>query len=337
MTEPLPRVSWLIPVYNGEPFLTEALDSVLAQDFADYEVVIVNDGSTDRTGQILAEFCQRDPRIRVIEQPNGGIVSALNTGLAECRGEFVARMDADDIALPQRLSFQVDYLDTHPGCVLVGGYAVSRDAAGRITHRTNGGRHTRTDLGVFPPRVSVSMHPLITVRRASLEAIGGYRADHPHAEDYDLFIRLAALGSLDNPERDVLVYRRHEGAISIRHVETQERSAAMAEVEAIARSGGTLPDWLVEPYIRLRIFRRYNRVDPVKARAALGTAFGDLLQLRPAALLDKRYLRLRAILAVTIGKHLQRAALTALGRLTLGPNAISVAKRTNRRDCPIHR
>ena len=189
--------------------------------------------------------------------------------------------------------------------MLVGGYAVSLDAAGQITNRTNGGRHRRTDLGVFPPRICVSMHPLITVRRAALQAVGGYRAAHPHAEDYDLFIRLAAHGSLDNPEEDVLVYRRHDGAISIRHVEAQERSAAMAEVEAIEGQGGVLPDWLIDAYVRLRIFRRYNRVDPAKARARLGRALADLVQLRPASLFDRRYLRLRAILAVTIGKHIQ--------------------------------
>ena len=302
-----PRVSWLIPVYNGEEFLAEALDSVLAQDFTDFEVVVVDDGSTDGTGGILATYAARDARLRVIAQPNGGIVSALNTGLAQCRGEIVARMDADDVALPHRLSFQVGWLDAHPGCVLVGGYAVSRNAAGETTHRTNGGRHRRTDLSVFPPRICVSMHPLITLRRAALEAVGGYRADHPHAEDYDLFIRLAAHGTLDNPEEDVLVYRRHEGAISIRHVETQERSAAMAEVEAIEGQGGSLPGWLVDAYVRLRIFRRYNRIDPAKARAGLGRALADLLQLRPASLFDPRYLRLRAILAVTIGKHLQGA------------------------------
>ena len=302
-----PRVSWLIPVYNGEAFLAEALESVLTQDFTDFEVVVVDDGSTDGTAGILADHAARDPRIKVIAQPNGGIVSALNTGLARCRGEFVARMDADDVALPHRLSFQVAWLDAHPGCVLVGGYAVSRDAAGKVTHRTTGGRHRRTDLGVFPPRICVSMHPLITLRRSALEAVGAYRADHPHAEDYDLFIRLAAHGTLDNPAQDVLVYRRHEGAISIRHVETQERSAAMAEVEAIEAQGAPLPDWLVEAYVRLRIFRRYNRVDPAKARAGLGRALADLLRLRPASLFDRRYLRLRAILAVTIGKHLGAA------------------------------
>lgn len=307
MNSPIPRVSWLIPVYNGESFLAEALDSVLAQDFTDFEVVVVDDGSTDATATILADYSARDPRMRVVAQPNGGIVSALNTGLAQCRGEIVARMDADDVALPHRLSFQVAYLDARPGCVLVGGYAVSRDAGGEITHRTNGGRHRVTDLSIFPPRVCVSMHPLITLRRSVLEAVGGYRADHPHAEDYDLFIRLAAFGTIDNPKQDVLVYRRHEGAISIRHVETQERSAAMAEVEAISQGGGSLPDWLVDAYVRLRIFRRYNRVDPAKARASLGRALADLLQLRPASLFDRRYLRLRAILAVTIGKHIRGA------------------------------
>lgn len=299
-----PRVSWLIPVYNGEAFVREAIESVLAQDYADFEVVVVNDGSTDGTRAILAEYETRHDRIEVIDKPNGGIVSALNEGLRRCSGEFVARMDADDIVMPHRLRLQVEHLDRNPGCVLVGGCAVSADREGKPVGRTTGGRHERTDLSVFPPRVSVSMHPLITVRKEALQEVGGYRPNYPHAEDYDLFLRLASLGTIENPDEDMLIYRRHEGAISIRNMETQERSSALAEVDAIARAGHPpVSPRLLEPYIRLRIFRRYLRLDANAAKAMLPQIARDLFGAGPATWFDRRYLRLRAIIAANILKH----------------------------------
>lgn len=300
-----PRVSWLLPVFNGEAFLREALDSILAQDFADFEVVVVNDGSTDGTRSILAEYEARDPRIQVIDKANGGIVSALNAGLTRCVGEYIARMDADDIAMPHRLSLQVAYLDAHPRCVLVGGRAVTLGGNGAPMGRTTGGSHCRTDLAVFPPRVAVAMHPLVTLRREVLLAIGGYRSLYPHAEDYDLFLRLSAHGTIDNPGHDMLVYRRHEGAISIRNMETQERSAALAETEAIARAGlAPVPGPLLERYIRLRIFRRYLRLDRAAATRLLPRLAFDLVG-PPSTWLDRKHWRLRAITIANLLKYLK--------------------------------
>lgn len=302
-----PRVSWLIPVYNGEAFLEEAIASVLAQDYTDFEVVIVNDGSTDATRAILAGYEAADPRIRIFDKPNGGIVSALNQGLLHCSGEYVARMDADDIAMPNRLGLQVDHLDRNPGCVLVGGCAISVDGDGTPVGRTTGGRHQQTDLSVFPPRVSVSMHPLITLRKEALMRVGGYRSDYPHAEDYDLFLRLAPYGSIENPEEDVLIYRRHENAISIRNVETQERSSALAEAEAIVRAGyEPVSRPLLERYIRLRIFRRYLRLDRGTAKKMLPQVARDLVAVRSSAWIDRRSMRLRAVIAANLFKYARR-------------------------------
>lgn len=295
-----PRISCLLPVYNGEEFLVEAVRSILSQTYADFELVIVDDGSSDSSPEILSALAAEDSRIQVVRRENGGIVAALNTGLAACRGEYVARMDADDIALPDRFQFQLDYLDAHPGCVLVGGVAQSLQSDGSFGGRTTGGRHLRTDLSAFPPKIAVSMHPLIMVRREALLALGGYRSAFPHAEDYDLFIRLSKLGGIDNPDKELLIYRRHEGAISIKHLEAQERSAALAEVDAIA--GGQTPPpefpaWLLEPYIRLRIWRRYLGVDRAKAAAMLPQLFGDAATLRLGTLFSARYWGLRTRIA----------------------------------------
>jgi len=309
-----PRVSCLLPVYNGEVFLEEAIASILGQTFGDFEIVVVDDGSTDGTADILARLARADPRIRVHRQANGGIVAALNAGLGLCRGEFVARMDADDIALPDRFEVQVRYLDEHQNCVLVGGVAKNLAPDGSMTGGgTTGGRHLLTDLSVFPPKVAVSMHPLVTVRREALVAIGGYRSDFPHAEDYDLFIRLAKLGTVDNPDRAVLIYRRHEGAISLKHLELQERSAALAEVEACtafrqARKADAraIPAWVIEPYVRFRILRRYFSVDRGKADALLPKVVKDISDLSPRTLLNRDYWTLRVRMAASVARSLAR-------------------------------
>ena len=291
-----PRISCLLPVFNGEEFLDEAVRSILSQTYENFELVIVDDGSRDSTPDILKGLAAEDARVMVVRRENGGIVAALNTGLAACRGEYIARMDADDIALPDRFQFQLDYLDAHPGCVLLGGVARSLLSDGSLSGRTTGGRHRRTDLSSFPPKIAVAMHPLIMVRRAALIAVDGYRSDFPHAEDYDLFIRLSKLGDIDNPDHDLLIYRRHEGAISLKHLETQERSAAWAEVDAMTQGGlaaPAFPAWLVDPYVRLRIWRRYLGVDRVKADRMLPRLLADAANPAPNTLLSRRYWGLR--------------------------------------------
>ncbi|KQT51002.1 hypothetical protein ASG43_07095 [Aureimonas sp. Leaf454] len=290
-----------MPVYNGERFLAEAIDSILRQTLVDFELIIINDGSKDGTASILEEKQRSDSRIRIINQLNGGIVSALNAGLAECRGEYIARMDADDISMPGRFAFQAHYLDTHPGCVLVGGVATTRELGETASERVTGGPHKRTDLTVFPPKIAVSVHPLIMVRRTAFEVLGGYRAEFPHAEDYDLFIRLAELGTLDKPDEVVLIYRRHEDAISIRNIELQERSAARAEIFAIAETGqGPVPEWLFEAYVRYRILRRYKRVDARRIEPLIRQAWRDLFDLTPTRVFSRRYSQLRMRFAKVI-------------------------------------
>jgi len=310
-----PRISCLLPVYNGEAFLVEAVGSILSQTYRDFELVVVDDGSRDATPGILKAFADQDDRVRVVSRENGGIVAALNTGLSASRGEYVARMDADDISLPDRFQFQLDYLDAHPGCVLVGGFARSLKPDGSFDGRTTGGRHRRTDLSCFPPRVAVAMHPLIMVRRAALVEVGGYRSTFPHAEDYDLFLRLAKLGTIDNPDRDLLIYRRHEDAISLKHLETQERSAALAEMHAVAGgpAGADVPAWLLEPYVRLRIWRRYLGVDRRKANRMFPHLLADAISLRFRALASRRYWGLRtrilgSMLAATVRDAKRRGA-----------------------------
>lgn len=296
-----PRVSVILPCYNGAAYLREAVWSILDQTFGDFELIVVDDGSTDESPAILEQMARHDTRIQVVTQPNGGIVAALNTALDHARGEYIARMDADDVSFPERLAFQVDYLDRHPGTVLVGGYAVGDRHPTRASTRTTGGRHVRTDLTVFPPRIAVSMHPLITMRAATLRTMGGYRDAYRHAEDYDLFIRASAYGRIDNPPVDVLFYRRHEGAISIGNVEEQERSAVRAELDAIANAGRPLPPGpIVEAYTRLRIFRRYRAISTERVRAMRLPVLASMLAIAPRALVSGRFRRLPFLIGIAL-------------------------------------
>ena len=316
-----PRVSCLIPVYNGERFLAEALDSVLGQTYTDFELIVVDDGSRDGSPAILDDYRRRDPRVRVLTKENGGIVDALNHGLDHARGDYVARMDADDVCLPHRFEVQVAYLDAHPGCVLAGGLAEMIDEEGGALGTSSGGRHARTRLDVFPPKVAVALHPLVTIRRSALAEIGGYRHMFPHAEDYDLYLRLARIGTIDNPDIVVLKYRKHGQSISQKNIALQEWCAALAEIAAIqthrgledpadeaarpieevhARLLARVPDWLFEPYARFRVWRRCNTADRAAAQAQLPRILADALSLRPRTLISVDYatLRLRILGAI---------------------------------------
>lgn len=237
-----PLISCLIPVYNAQDFLEIALDSIQKQTFRDFEVVVVNDGSTDGSLKILEARAADDPRVRIFSKPNGGIVSALNHGLEHCRGRLVARMDADDIALPDRFAVQVATFEARADAVAVGGLIQSIDGHGRAIAPPGSPSRVRvTDITGFPPVVANVQHSAGTFSRSALEEVGGYRANFPHAEDYDLYLRLAGRGAFYNPAKLVLYYRVHSASLSMMNLARQETSAVLAELSAYARREG-LPD-----------------------------------------------------------------------------------------------
>lgn len=186
----VPAVSILLPVFNGERFLADCIRSIQAQSLADWELVAVDDGSTDRTPVILAQRETEDRRIRVLIQDHRGIVAALNTGLTECRAEYVARMDADDRMHPERLERQRAVLEQNRGLDLVGCTVVPhpldgplRAGAARYSAWLNA--HTTPDALHRAIFVEAPVaHSTYFVRRCLYEALGGYR-DQPWPEDYD--------------------------------------------------------------------------------------------------------------------------------------------------------
>ena len=237
-----PTVSVIMPAYNAKRYVEQTIRSVLAQTFGDFEFIIVDDGSTDGTLPILQRFAAEDARIVVISRPNTGIVGALNDGIAKARGEFLARMDADDISLPTRFERQLAYLREHPECVGLGTFVETIDPYGsvldRLVHKTE---HDAIDKELMTGRGFAIVHPTIMMRADAVRRVGGYRKPWQHSEDLDLFLRLAEIGTLHNLPEYLLQYRMHyESANHLRHEEQRAIKRKLME-EAYARRGTPMP------------------------------------------------------------------------------------------------
>jgi glycosyltransferase involved in cell wall biosynthesis len=233
----MPRVSVILPVFNAERFLAEALQSVRAQTFRDFELIVIDDGSSDRSFAIAETFVREEPRAVVVRQENRGLVAALNRGLAMARGELIARFDQDDVCLPQRLERQVAYLDAHPEVAVVGCNVTFIDEAGRVLRDF--------DFPLTPQAAAAQLatgsplaHPTVVMRRAVIEAVGGYRPAFEHAEDYDLWLRVAERAQLANVGERLLLYRQHGDNMTRRYAAQQMLAGRFARLSAEARRAG---------------------------------------------------------------------------------------------------
>jgi glycosyltransferase involved in cell wall biosynthesis len=227
-TKAAPAVSVVMPVFNAQQYLGSAIRSVLRQTFTDFEFIIVDDGSTDSSIRIMDTAARFDRRVRFIEGPHQGIVGALNLGLSKARGEFVARMDADDISLPDRLLRQIEFLRSHPDHVLVGSRVLLIDPDGSpICPFISETTHDEIDRAQVELRWPL-VHPAVMMRREVLLQLGGYRPQYEGLEDTDLFLRLAEIGKLANLSDILLHYRQHHRSIcALRTLEQNQIRAAL--------------------------------------------------------------------------------------------------------------
>lgn len=228
-----PRVSVILPVYNGEDYLQEAVDSILGQDFDDFELIAIDDGSRDGSGALLDRLT--DPRVRVVHQENRGLALTLNRGIELARGEYIARQDADDVSRPDRLSRQVAYLDAHPACALLGSWSTIR--ADR-QDTTRGHRHP-CDNGEVQIRLlfdSFFVHSSVMMRRAALAVSGPYPTDPERnpPEDFDLWLRLARDHQVANLAEPLLVYREVAGSITRTKADLLQRRAIAIACENLS-------------------------------------------------------------------------------------------------------
>lgn len=275
-----PAISVALSVYNGARFLAAAIESILAQSFRDFEFLILDDGSQDGSRAIIETYAARDSRIRPILRENRGLIASLNQLLAEARAPIIARMDADDISLPDRFARQYAFLAEHPDYAVIGSWADDIDENGH-PWPIDAPAHPVTHAD-FLERITAGgplmCHPAVMMRKAPVLAVGGYHAAFRHCEDLDLWLRLAGvthLGSL--PER-LIRYRHYPSQVSSRHATEQQIGAAIAFLAWHERINGR-PDPTehldrLPPLEQLdSLFQRDGVTRSVRARVAHGLLY----------------------------------------------------------------
>jgi glycosyltransferase involved in cell wall biosynthesis len=276
--------------YNAQRYLREAMDSILKQTFRDFEFIIIDDGSKDATRQILAEYESRDGRVKIISRANKGLTVSLNEGVSRAKAPLIARMDADDISLPQRFEKQVAFLNAHPEVVLVGSRVELIDPygihIGNVDYPPDHGAITaallKGDGGAIP-------HPASIYRADTVRQVGGYREEFNNSEDLDLWLRLGEIGRIANLPEILLQYRRDLGSVSHTKRDNQMRLKSQILGEAFDRRGLPKPaewkfdTWQPKPHDEQLTTWAWKALKVGRPDAARGHA-KELLKLRPFAL-----------------------------------------------------
>ena len=246
MSEPV--VSVVLVVCNVERFLSEAIESILGQTFREFEFIIVDFGSTDKSKEIVSSYAAKDSRVRLHEIPHCGLAEARNAGCFLARGKYIAIVDADDVSLPDRLMWEVEFLEKHPEVGVVGGAVNWIDAAGTpmtnfvpppgVTLRpVTGNDEIQSALIKYNP----FWQPSVLIRKDAFVLVGGYRPAFAPTEDYDLWLRIAEHFEMANLKQVVLNYRIHPYQVSIRRRKQQTLGTLAAVASATARRSGN-PD-----------------------------------------------------------------------------------------------
>jgi len=232
MLNTTPKITVLMPVYNNEKYLRPAIESILSQTFADFEFLIINDGSTDQSEEIIKSY--EDARIRYDKNEiNSGIIVTLNKGIDMARGEYIVRMDGDDISLPSRLQIQFDFMEKNQNLGVSGGRI---ESIGKITG------HTPITL-IEPEQIKANLifstpfsHPSVIIRKKILiDNNLRYDENYPHAEDYELWTRVTEISQLGNSDKKILKYRLHDESICGKYSDEQAKSAEKVRIKLLAK------------------------------------------------------------------------------------------------------
>ena len=217
--EALPEVTVLMPVFNGTRYVAEAIESILAQTHPNFEFLIVDDGSTDATPEILAAYAARDARIRLVRHENKGQAASLNRGLELARHDWVAIIDHDDVSLPQRLEGQLALVVRQPTVVVVGSYVVEIDAMGLEMGRWRFGPTTRAEFWALRQkneRIYV-IHPSVMMHRPTILKLGGYNPAFGASADSELWSRVADDHLILTIPQELVQYRLHQDSMTMTH------------------------------------------------------------------------------------------------------------------------
>lgn len=281
---PEPRVSVLMSVRNGMPYVPKTIESIIAQTFTDWEFVIADNASTDGSVEAIEAYAKAEPRIRLIRNPHDlGMSGGLNRGLELCTGKWIARMDADDIALPDRFERQLDYLESNPDVKVTSCLAYYIDADGKRSGKTF---HDLTTREAYRRYLNEGLamgilHSGAFIDRDLLDAVGGYRQEYFPANDTDLWGRLADRGALILVQPEYLMeYRIHGASATAQAFETSRLKYQWARDSMRARrSGQPEPSW--EAYVAGRLtaplWKRMNRWRKTNARRLYRQAAQNML------------------------------------------------------------
>lgn len=328
-----PDVTVLMPVYNGEPFLSEAIDSILGQSLQDLELLVIDDGSTDRSGEIIESYAARDSRVRLLRNPcNQGLIRTLNQGITECRGRYIARMDADDRCHPQRLKRQRDYLDAHPEVAVLGTQYRLIDERNRVLPQS-------ARLPVDPVAVRWRMffgcavaHGTIMIRPETYRLLGSYDESFVASEDYELWLRGDGRIKIANLNMVLYDVRSHGTSVTRTQWQLTGANSERAVTMALSKQLGCVVDPLV---VRILLAPEHvvARGHPHEAvLASVGTIHelaGSLLSLAEVSSRELRFVErdaawtLARMLAACIRKR-PRGAWRILRRSPLLPTQLAV-------------
>lgn len=259
-----PRLSVLLPVHDGERYLKSAIDSILAQTMPDFELLVLDDGSRDGSRVIAERAAEADPRVRVVSLAHRGVAHTLNHGIGIARAPLVARMDADDVALPERFRLQLEHLERHPEIAVLGGQVRLVDTVSRVRRRSSKQPPfpcSAKEIAEVSLYACVVCHPTVVMRTAVVRELGGYRPIIRHTEDYDLWLRVLEVAQIANLPDELLMYRRHDDTIQERHRRRQLIDGLAARASALGR--------------------RATGVDPIDGLSAIDEAALERLELPP--------------------------------------------------------
>jgi glycosyltransferase involved in cell wall biosynthesis len=273
-----PDVSVVMSVYNGASCVAVSLESILSQEGVDFEFIVVNDGSSDKTAQILNDYAQRDNRLRIIHQENCGLTRALIRGCDVARGEFIARQDAGDFSLPGRLKRQVDLLRDHQGCVLVSCWTDMIGPQGEFLYKLRGTGAASYPVNILSPGTEWGVidgptsHPSAMFRAREYFQCGGYRSEFYYGQDWDLWYRLASLGAFCMLQETLCACRVASGSVSISWKQEQNRFAQLSRRAMLMRERGMSDEPVLAEarQVLSSLKRRVTRHDKAAAHYFIG-------------------------------------------------------------------
>lgn len=235
----LPLVSVLMPVYNSDKYVKQAIDSILQQSYKEFELIIVNDGSKDNSLSIIKSY--NDQRIKLISNPeNKGLIYCLNFGITQCKGKYIARMDADDISLPERLQEQVKYMELNPNVGVCGCDYIQFKNATEKRHKADVDYDTILSYMIFNCSI---VHPSLIIRKSVLESLDTvFNMDFKHAEDYELWSRLIFETKFSAVSKVLFKYRLHEQQVTEVNKQAQIKTANLVRKIFLQKIGFNFSD-----------------------------------------------------------------------------------------------